>query len=298
MARIRTIKPEFWKHEELSELPPETHMLAAALLNYSDDEGYFNANPKLVKAECCPLRDDSMNIPDALQELSNIGYIRLGKGSDGKQYGQVVKFSEHQVISHKKPSKIKGVVSFQEQSSNIPGTVHPEQGTGNREQGKEHSVSDETVVVSNGNDPTPDLPDFPESLRREPGGKVDTRQPVQKAFDNWNTAAMEFGLPRAGKLTEDRRRKLRQRLKEHGIEGWDRALANIENTPFLRGDNDRGWQADLDFLLQPKSLNKVIEGGYGINRQTDGGGGRATKDERGKAALLRGLAVKLPEPPH
>jgi len=38
--------------------------------------------------------------------------------------------------------------------------------------------------------------------------------------------------------------------------------------------------------------------GNGINRQADGGGGRATKDERGKAALLRGLEAKLPEPPH
>ncbi|KKL66016.1 hypothetical protein LCGC14_2149250, partial [marine sediment metagenome] len=223
--------------------------------------------------------------------LADIGYIQLGNGDDGKSYGRVVAFSEHQRINRQTPSKIKVLQISWEPSLNthrrLTEPSHPEQGTGNREQGKEHSVSDETVVVSNGNDPTPDLPDFPESLRREPGGKVDTRQPVQKAFDNWNTAAMEFGLPRAGKLTEDRRRKLRQRLKEHGIEGWDRALANIENTPFLRGDNDRGWQADLDFLLQPKSLNKVIEGGYGINRRPDGSGGRASKAERAKAAVKR-----------
>jgi len=89
--------------------------------------------------------------------------------------------------------------------------------------------------------------------------------PVQKAFDNYNIAAGEYGLPRAEKLTEDRRRKLRQRLKEHGIEGWNKALCAIENTPFLCGDNDRGWRADLDFLLQPKSLNKVIEGAYDID---------------------------------
>ena len=37
--------------------------------------------------------------------------------------------------------------------------------------------------------------------------------------------------------------------------------------------------------------------GNGINRQADGGGGRATKDERAKAAIARGLAIKLPEPP-
>ena len=41
MARIRTIKPDFWKHEDLSALPEITHMLAAALLNHADDEGFF-----------------------------------------------------------------------------------------------------------------------------------------------------------------------------------------------------------------------------------------------------------------
>jgi hypothetical protein len=41
MGRIRTIKPEFWRSEDLCSLPEATHMLAAALLNYADDEGFF-----------------------------------------------------------------------------------------------------------------------------------------------------------------------------------------------------------------------------------------------------------------
>jgi len=31
---------------------------------------------------------------------------------------------------------------------------------------------------------------------------------------------------------------------------------------FCRGENDRGWRADLDFLCQPKSFNGLIEGKY------------------------------------
>lgn len=38
--------------------------------------------------------------------------------------------------------------------------------------------------------------------------------------------------------------------------------------------------------------------GNGISRQTDGGRRRETKDERAKAAIIKGLAAKLPEPPH
>ena len=106
MARIRTIKPSFWKHEELSELPEATHMLAAALLNYADDYGYFNANPKLIKAECSPLREPSVPVPESLQSLSGIGWLQLGTGSDGKRYGRIVKFDEHQKVSHKADPKI------------------------------------------------------------------------------------------------------------------------------------------------------------------------------------------------
>ena len=109
MARIRTVKPDFWKNEDLSELAPEVHILAAALLNHSDDEGYFKANPKLVKAECCPLRDDSTTIRRCLDELSSIGYIRLFFGFDGKEYGHVTKFLTHQRVDRPKPSVIKAL---------------------------------------------------------------------------------------------------------------------------------------------------------------------------------------------
>lgn len=106
MARIRTIKPGFWTHEALSSLPEPTHMLAAQLINYADDEGYFNANVGLIKAECCPLREPSVSIHCSLTELSRIGWIRLGTTADGRRVGQIVKFAEHQKINRPTKSKI------------------------------------------------------------------------------------------------------------------------------------------------------------------------------------------------
>lgn len=145
MGRIRTIKPEFWRHEALSDLPEATHILAAALLNYADDEGYFNANPKLVQAECSPLREPSVSTHDSLNALSSAGYIRLGDGSDGRVYGHIVKFTEHQRVNRPTPSKIKDIsITWRDAvkphpqftESSLP---EKEQGTGkgNREQGKE-----------------------------------------------------------------------------------------------------------------------------------------------------------------
>lgn len=133
MPRIRTIKPEFWQHEELSELPAETHILAAALLNHADDEGYFKANPKLVEAACFPLRDLSVSVHDMLSDLSNIGYVTLMDGSDGKRYGRIEKFAEHQRVNRPSPSKIAGLVGITDNSVNIQGSL-----TGGKERkGKE-----------------------------------------------------------------------------------------------------------------------------------------------------------------
>ena len=140
MARIRTIKPEFWEHEDLSELPEATHMLAAALLNYADDEGYFNANPMLIKAACSPLREPSVSIPESLTLLSNTGYIRLGVAPDGKRYGHVVAFLVHQRVNRPTPSKIKTLEIAWEES----GIAHPQltepsppEGKGRERKGKE-----------------------------------------------------------------------------------------------------------------------------------------------------------------
>lgn len=147
LARIRTIKPEFWKHEGLSELPEATHMLAAALLNYADDEGYFNANVKLIQGECFPLRELSVTVPVSLRYLSDIGYLQLGKGENGREYGRIMNFGAHQYISHKKPSKLKELQVDWTDSGKGTGKVRersrPER---NREQGKEQGK--ETTLSS------------------------------------------------------------------------------------------------------------------------------------------------------
>lgn len=140
MARIRTIKPEFWTNERLSALPEASHLLAAALLNYSDDEGFFNANVALVKSACSPLREPSTSIPESLGMLNQIGYLRFFDSADGRRYGQIVGFTNHQTINRASPSKIRPLLALPDNSVIVQGGVsdHSRQewnGTGNREQG-------------------------------------------------------------------------------------------------------------------------------------------------------------------
>ena len=143
MARIRTIKPEFWLDEDLSELSCETHMFAAALLNHCDDEGYFKANPKLLHAQIFALRELDGSVTDFVKSLEGAGYLSCFTGADGKLYGQVINFNKHQSINKATASKIKGLKQITQQSGSCP-VVLPSgkerKGTGNREQGKEQGT--------------------------------------------------------------------------------------------------------------------------------------------------------------
>lgn len=75
------------------------------------------------------------------------------------------------------------------------------------------------------------------------------------------------------KVWNDRRRKaLKARWfsglshPEHGgineLTWWDAYFAYVARCPHLIGENDRGWAADLEWLINETNLIKVIEGRY------------------------------------
>lgn len=144
MARIRTIKPEFWRDELLAGVTAEAALLAIGLLNHCDDEGYFNANPKLVESDVFPLRTLTNPTPALLLELSRIGYIEVFSGADGKTYGKVANFEKHQVINKKTPSKIKDLCDLR-QDYHTPTVVLP---TGKERKGKEMEGEREAPKVA------------------------------------------------------------------------------------------------------------------------------------------------------
>lgn len=120
-------------------------------------------------------------------------------------------------------------------------------------------------------EPEPNKKEIPKTESLVNGAAVYTpakskSYPIQKAFDNWNIIADEYGLPIATTLTEERKRKIRARLVEHDLPGWNKALEMIELSQFLQGKGDKGWRPSLEFFLQPSSFNKVLDGAYSDER--------------------------------
>jgi hypothetical protein len=147
MARIRTIKPDFWRDESLALISPEAALLAIGLLNHADDEGYFNAHPKLIESDIFPLRELSNTITVMMDELHRIGYIEMYKGTDGKRYGHICNFSKHQVINKKNPSKIKDLCLVMDDSSTATVVLPMGMEGKGKEKEKEIKVANASLVV-------------------------------------------------------------------------------------------------------------------------------------------------------
>ncbi len=85
---------------------------------------------------------------------------------------------------------------------------------------------------------------------------------VAEAVMAFNAAAERVGWPKAQKITDARRVRLKARLSDAGgIKGWHIALAKAEASDLCAGRKTR-WKADLDFLLQESSFVKLLEGSY------------------------------------
>lgn len=110
------------------------------------------------------------------------------------------------------------------------------------------------------------------------------------ALELYNQLAEKKGLPKAQKLTKARNGKINARLKDAGgIDGWKAALAKLEASPFCTGQNDRGWIADIDFLITESSFTKLMEGKYDERpRHTQQGSISPSKYELAKQAAFRG----------
>lgn len=81
----------------------------------------------------------------------------------------------------------------------------------------------------------------------------------QSYVDAYNEVAKKRGLPPCRKLSSARLAKLKARLK-YGE--WDVALQKLDQSVFCHGKNDRGWRADIDFLLGESTYIKLLEGKY------------------------------------
>ena len=106
--RIRSIKPEFWRSKDISNLPPEDRLLFIGLWSYVDDNGVGRGELSDIVADL--FADDMFKDPRETVARVSRGLARLSEGGlihlyevENRPYLSVCSWSRHQRID--KPAK-------------------------------------------------------------------------------------------------------------------------------------------------------------------------------------------------
>lgn len=241
MARIRTIKPEFFRHEGLYELERETgfpvRLAFAGLWSASDREGRFKWSPKTLKLDCLPF--DECDFSRVLDALWTRGFI-VKYALDGREFGHIPSWHEHQVINNREsastlpdPAECSIISTTSTRDARVnDAKITPlvqDQGEGKGKEGKGREGEGKEINVA---------------LRAR-------REQVAAVFDHWRLT-----MNHQRSVLDDKRRKLIEaRMKDgYSIDDLKAAITGCSLSPFHMGQNEQGARYDgLELILRDGS---------------------------------------------
>jgi hypothetical protein len=274
MARIRSIKPEFFLHETLTELPPLHRLLFIGLWTQADKLGRLEDRPKRLKVALLPF--DDCDIEAMLADLHEAGFILryTAPATDGmKPCIEIPSFIVHQKPHPKEtafplpPSTNPGVVLAGKRNGK-PGMVVSASIASRVEVEVEVEVVYGGGGFSGGGGGGESAQ--PTSAQSVLSLEVQHQQedPVEKLRCLWNEAVIGTEIP-AWKVTSDARRKAALVvLKQTPLNDWPAVLDRMKTSPLLcgkvapRDGTQNVWTATIDWMLNRTNLAKVIEGNY------------------------------------
>lgn len=225
--------------ERIARLQWPEEVLYRRLMSVVDDYGRTDANPQLLRSRCYPLQTDRVRTADISRWLAacqQAGLI-LHYEVDGKWYLEIRDFGQKQRTDSKFPAPPEGAALLTNASKCPQMLANARLGEG--------VFGDEGVFGGGGGggeSPGDKPPDAPSLL-----------------ISAWEAA----GLGKVLAQSDGRKKAINARLADaFWRDNYPAALERMAKSRFCRGENDRGWKADLDFFLKPDTLTRVLEGRY------------------------------------
>lgn len=235
MARIRTIKPEFFRHEGLQDLEQDNPgsyvmLVFAGLWGHCDKLGRFEWKPRTLKLDILPFL--SFDMATTMGLLLGAGFLRKYVAEDGREYGEVNSFEKHQRINGKEAQEDGKFPDPVEYRTGSDCEAPVKQARSQEWKGKEEEREEEGKGKGN------------EALRAR-------REQVAAVFAHWRQI---MNHPKA--VLDDKRRKLiESRLKDgYSADDLCSAITGCSMSPFHMGQNEQGTRYDgLELILRDGS---------------------------------------------
>lgn len=116
------------------------------------------------------------------------------------------------------------------------------------------------------------------------------RLDVQPIIEAWNALSNGSAIKPISKLTPASKRyqSLVARIKEYSVDDVLKAIENVSQSKFLKGDNNQSWIITFDWLVRPNNFPKVLEGNYSKRTEDKPIGNRnSTNEFMAKLASMR-----------
>ena len=238
MARIRTIKPEFFTSESILELEPIARLFFISLWCESDRDGKLAWKPRTLKYRYLPADDIDINcIAEQLIEQDLISVYEV----EGKKYCRIINFNSHQVINNReKESIIPDASTTRESRVKAEGRERKEgkEGKGSTEEEESKSTKADHIPYSR----------------------------VAELYNEVCTNLPKILNPE--KLNEKRKRAIKK--------FWNHQEPENRNSPFFaeyfrlanqdqffcgynNNSDHSNWRADIEFLMRVETYDKFME---------------------------------------
>jgi hypothetical protein len=147
VARIRTIKPEFFTSEDIVSLTPLARLFYVSLWCEADREGRLEWKPRTLKMRYLPA--DDCDIEALGSELVSTGLIVLYE-FDGRTYAHIPGFTRHQVINNREQESAIPSPPHAKGSTRADASVTRESGRkeGKEGKGKEDASNDDAGFIA------------------------------------------------------------------------------------------------------------------------------------------------------
>lgn len=114
----------------------------------------------------------------------------------------------------------------------------------------------------------------PEAASDKPSRTINTgtKVPYSEVQADFNLVARKAGFIVSQVLDASIRQTIRLRFKDHELDGLKRIFELAGDSAWLRGEGrESGWRPDLEYLLRPKTIRRLLEGSFGSEPDTTAG---------------------------
>lgn len=251
---------------------PEADAILVVWIKLLTMAGRCNANGFIFLTEQIPYTAEMLahrfrrplnTVKLALKTLLDLGMIEFGDND----FLKVTNWEKHQ--------NIEGMEKIREQNR------IRKQRQRERERQKLLEISHVTSHESHATDIDKELEediDIDKDIKSSTTTSTLTQNDINLIISEWNKLGLQ-NLRSINKST-NRYKMLKARIQEYSLEDVIQAIRSINNSDFLKGQNQRGWTITFDWLIKPNNFIKVLEGNY-LNKEggDNGNSGKGNIEE-------------------